>query len=150
MTNREDRSTPVLAFVVLVAIVVIGFQPFFLKTLRIDREAAVRHYDALPYRRLPGLDLLAREMRRSVPRGSQVAYWTPYSKWWEGYSFSYMRAAYLLAEYRLVPLVDDRDRPRTEVLTEAGWVMAVGGVPRFDGFETVFETEHGAILRKAR
>jgi hypothetical protein len=150
VTSREDRSAPALALVVLVAVSVIGFPPFFLKALRIDREAAARHYDSLPYRRLPGLHQICQEVRLAVPRESTVAFWTPYPKWWEGYSFAYMRSAYLLAEYRLVPLLDDRDRPRADVLTDAEWVMAIGGTPRFEGFETVFALEHGAILRKAR
>lgn len=150
MTGIDLRSKRAWALGVLIAFVVIGFQPFFLEALRLDRDMMVRQYDELPYKRVPGLQQTCEAARSHVPRGAAVAFWAPYPKWWEGYSFSYMRASYLLADYRLVPLLDERDRPHPEVLLEVDWLIAVGKTPRFEGFDLVATTDHGAFFRKRR
>lgn len=152
MTVTESGlwSTRLGALVLLVVIAAVGFQPFFLHALRINRAIATRQYDELPYRRLPGLQQICEDVRRLVPRGSKVALETPYPGWWEGYSFSYMRASYLLADYRLVPLVDARDRAQPEVLGEVDWVLVIGGVPERKGFEVAAVSESVLLMRRAR
>jgi hypothetical protein len=136
--------------VLLVAVAGIGFRPFFLQALRFDRDVAKRQYDTLPYRRLPGLLEISDDVRLQVPRGATMAFRTPYPRWWEGYSFAYMRASYLLAEYRLVPLVDSRDQPRPEVLTSVEWVLAFGDRSEIAGFEVVAAEGETLLLRRSR
>ena len=150
MTSVDRRSSRAWALGALIGVIVLGFQPFFLKALKLDREVMVRQYDALPYRRLPGMQRVDEKAPRLIPRDEPVAFWTPYGKWWDGYSFSYMRASYLLAEYRLVPLVGQDDRAHPEVLGQLDWLVAIGGTPEVDGFETVMSLEGGALLRKVR
>jgi len=143
------RSIRVWALVLLVAIAAVGFRPFFLQVLGIDREVAIRTWDDLPYRRTPGLQSVCVDVRRLVPRGANVAFKTPYPGWWDGYSFTYMRAAYLLADYRLLPLVDDHDRNRPEFLDESDWAIVLGDV-RLPGFERVAGSEGATLMKKVR
>lgn len=150
MTNGGSRSTRALALVFLVALVVTGFEPFYLRALRLDREVAKRQYDDLPFRRTPGLQQISEAVRRAVPRGERVAFRTPYPGWWDGYSFTYMRAAYLLAEYRLVPLVDSRDQAHPELLGEVEWMIDLGETPVPEGFVVVSSASGASLLRKAR
>ena len=148
--ERGLRSTRSWALAALVAVAALGVEPFFLRALWIDAELSAKQYDALPYRRIPGLREACEDVRHVVPRGTSIAFHAPYTGWWEGYSFSYMRAAYLLSEYRLVPLVDSNDRPRPEVLEEVEWVLAYGADAAFDGFERVQGAGDVSLLRKAR
>lgn len=150
MKRIDPRSPRLWAGVVLVAILVAGFQPFFIEALSLDSETTSRHFDELPYRKNPGLLELCENVRPILPQGASVAYWAPFPKWWEGYSYSYMRAAYLLGGRQLVPLLDESDRQHPEVLKRVDWVLAWGGSPSISGFEVVFENEAGVLFRKVR
>jgi len=149
VTGSDSRSTRSWALILLVAIAAIGFQPFFLQALRIDRDVATKQYDDLPYRRIVGLQQTCEGVRQLVPRGSRLAFATPYPGWWEGYSFSYMRASYLLPEFRLVPLIDSSDRPQRGVLDEVEWVLALGEASP-PGFERVAGSGDVTLLRRTR
>jgi len=149
VTNKGFRSTRSLALLLLVAVAAIGFQPFFIQALRIDGDVARKQYDELPYRRIPGLQQVCEELRGLAPRGATIAFGTPYPGWWEGYSFSYMRASYLLAEYRVVPLLDSQNRPQREILEEVHWTLIIGeDFPK--GFERVVAAGQVSLLRKVR
>jgi hypothetical protein len=143
------RSTRPLALTLLVVVAAIGFQPFFLQALRIDGAVARKQYDELPYRRIAGLQQTCENVRRLVPRGARIAFGTPYPGWWEGYSFSYMRASYLLAEYRLLPLLDAQNQPQREILEDVDWALILGEESP-PGFERVAVAGQVSLLRKVR
>lgn len=150
MKTIDARSPRLWASVVLAAILAAGFQPFVIEALGLDSESTARHFDELQYRKNPGLVELCESVTPIVPAGASVAYWAPYPKWWEGYSYSYMRAAYLLGGRQLIPLVDESDRQHPEVLTRVDWVLAWGGSPSLVGFEVVHETDDGNLYRRVK
>ena len=150
MTTSGLGSTRFWALVLLAVLAAAGFQPFFLEALKIDRDVATRQWDEVPYKRLPGLRQVCEDVRQSVPPGSTMAFRTPYPGWWEGYSFAYMRASYLLAEYRLVPLLDSSNQAHPEVLANVDWVLAIGDDAGLEGFHKVAGNNGAFLMRKGR
>ncbi len=139
-----------LAFLGLACLVVGGFQPFYLRFLNphaLDLRPAIA---GIVYRKTPGLEAFAAEVRARTRQGDRLAFWCPYREWAGGYKFSFMRAAYLLGGRYLLPLVGERDEFIPATLAEADYVAAWNGEPAVSGYELVWKGDTGSLWRRIR
>lgn len=140
-----------LAIFAFGAILVGGFQPFYLQMFRHDRAAFARALAEAQYRRTPGLRSFLIEIREKTPRGSSVVLFVPMRKWTEGYEYAYFRAHYHLTGRTLLPLL----RPQTdevawENIERADYIAAWKGEPSFPGFEVIWRGPQGTLHGRQR
>ena len=106
-------------------------------------------YAALAYRQTPGLQQFMLEVRERTPPGARVAFWSRYQEWGRGYSFSHMRASYLVGGRYLLPLVTE-EGPAPQTLLESDWIASWGDDRDFPGFERQWSGEDGVLWRRSR
>lgn len=133
------------------AILVGGFQPFYLGMFRQDRAAFGRALAEAQYRRTPGLRSFLIDVREQTPRGSVIALFVPMRKWSEGYEYALFRTPYHLTGRTVLPLL----RPQTdevawENIRRADYIAAWQGEPAFDGFDVIWRGPQGTLLRRRR
>jgi hypothetical protein len=139
----------VAAAVAFAAILIGGFETYYLRVF-LERPARVRPYlTELPYRKMPGLRELLVGADARTPPGASIAIFVPYSAWEGGYGYAYYRASYLLPGKQVIPLLRiGEDKPDPENLARADYVVCWGGVPPIPGFAKVWQTTSGMLLRR--
>lgn len=138
-----------LASLGLACLVIGGFQPFYLRFLDPGALGLRRTVAGIVYRKTPGLEAFAAEVRARTRQGDRLAFWCPYREWGGGYKFSFMRAAYLLGGRYLLPLIDERNEFLAATLAEADYVAAWNGEPELPrGYTLVWKGESGSLWRK--
>jgi hypothetical protein len=105
---------------------------------------------ALPYQKLPGSRELMLQVRALTKPGDVIAIAAPFPKWDQGYAYLYTRALYPLTGREVVPLLDDRNRPRPENLARANVIAAYRCEPQVRGFAIVWRGRDGMLLRRSR
>ncbi len=139
----------IAALAAFAAIVVGGFQPFYLRILATDATPMRAAFSDLPYRKLPGFRRFLVDVDRSTPPGASIAIALPFGAWDRGYEYGYNRAGYLLPGKQPVPLLDlYSDRPAPRNLDHADWVAAWHAAPQIEGFVTVWRSADGTLLRR--
>jgi hypothetical protein len=137
--------------VIVGAILVGGFQPFYLRIFFIDGASMRAMLTELPYRKLTGLRGFLLDVDRTTPPGARIAIWLPYAEWEGGYGYGYYRASFLLPGKQVVPLLRvGADVPAPGNLALADYVAAWGGAPRIEGFEVVWRNPVGAMMKRTR
>ena len=108
-------------------------------------------FTELPYQKLPGFRRFMIEIDQRTPLRSRVAIALPYTQWEGGYGYGYLRAFYLLPGKQIIPLLGlNSDRPAAENLARADYVAAWHTAPSVDGFEIVWRSADGALMRRTR
>ncbi|HEY0590860.1 MAG TPA: hypothetical protein VGF40_03775 [Thermoanaerobaculia bacterium] len=133
--------------ILLAAMIVGGFQPFFLRILFSDRGAIARRLAEAPDR--PGYVAFLREVRRRTPEGSRIAILVPMRHWGRGYSYAYYRASYFLTGREVVPVVDPDDSAHLERVRGADFVASWGMAPRIAGFAAVWNGDGSVLLERS-
>jgi hypothetical protein len=105
---------------------------------------------ALPYQKLPGSREFLLDVRARTRYDDVIAIAAPFTKWEQGYRYLYTRSLYPLAGRVVLPLVDERDRPRPENLSRANVIAAYRCEPVVPGFAVVWRGRDGVLLRRAR
>ena len=141
------RAAAAIAFA---AILIGGFETYYLRVFG-ERPARVRPIlTELPYRKMPGLRELLAGADARTPRGASIAILVPYSAWEGGYGYAYDRSSYLLPGKQVIPLLRlGEDTPDPENLAHADYVICWGGVPPVAGFDKVWQTTRGMLLRRS-
>lgn len=140
----------VLAGLAFGAILVGGFELFFVRIYTIDRAALGRHLAGVQYRKVPGLQPFLVNIRARVPAGSDIALITSRMDSWPPYEYVFARSMYPLAGRRLVALMDENGSHHPERLAEVEYVMAWKLFPEITGYELVWRSRDGALLRRRR
>lgn len=134
----------------LAALVLVGVRPFYLGFLLADRTRWGARFEAWPDRSAPAYRDLLLEANHIIPAAGRVAVLFSPLDWGEGYSYAYYRAQYLLAGRIVIPLAWT-DRARLDRLDEADYVVAYrSALPPGGGWELLFSSAEGAILRRTR
>lgn len=124
------------ALVIALVIAAGAFEPFYLRIFTIDRARFRASLVELPYRKLPGLRALLVATRDRTRDGDVIAIAAPYA-WDQGYEYVYARSLYTLA-----------GRRPQRFVANAAWICAYGGIPPVPGFDVVWQSDHGALLRR--
>lgn len=132
--------------ILLAAMIVGGFQPFFLRIFFSDRAAIARRLVESPDR--PGYVAFLGAVRRRTPEGSRIAILVPMRHWGRGYSYAYYRASYFLTAREVIPVVDPDDSAHLERVGEADFVASWGMAPRIGGFADVWNGDGGVLLER--
>jgi hypothetical protein len=144
------RPGVLLAAAALALILAGGFQGFFLRFLT-PKYAGMRPvFASLPFRKTPGLEDFMAGVKARTAVGDRIAFWAPYREWSRGYSFAFMRAAYVAGGRRLLPLVDETDQFLPRSLGESDWMASWNGEPEFPGFTPVWRHSYGILWRRDR
>lgn len=72
----------------------------------------------------------------------------PFTRWDGGYRYLYMRALYPLTGRVVLPLIDERDRPRPESLEKANVIAAYRCQPPLAHFAVVWRGPDGVLMRR--
>jgi hypothetical protein len=105
----------------------------------------------LPYRKLAGFRRFLLEVDRTTPRGARIAICLPFTGWESGYGYGYYRASFLLPGKQVVPLLrPDADLPAPGNVAVADFVACWHGAPRVDGFEELWRSGDGVLLKRTR
>ncbi len=134
--------------ILLAAMIVGGFQPFFFRVLFADRAAAARELAAGPDRAFPGYAAFVRQARARIPPGARVAILVPMRRWDGGYAYAYYRASYILTSREVIPLVDPEDAAHLDRLARADYVAAWRMAPRLPHFAPAWSGDGGILLRR--
>jgi hypothetical protein len=142
------RAAAAIAFA---AILIGGFETYYLRVFR-ESPARLRPIlTELPYRKMPGLRELLIGTDARTPPGASIAILVPYSAWEGGYGYAYSRSSYLLPGKQVIPLLrlgeDTFDRAN---LARADYVVCWGGVPAVAGFARVWQTTGGMLVRRSK
>jgi hypothetical protein len=140
------RAASAIAFA---AILIGGFESYYLRVFR-ERPSRVRPIlTELPYRKMPGLRELLIGANARTPQGASIAILVPYSSWEGGYGYAYYRSSYLLPGKQVIPLLRlGEDKSDAENLGHADYLVCWGGVPPVAGFATIWQTAAGMLLRR--
>jgi hypothetical protein len=147
--RRLEVVRTVAALVAFGSILVGAFQPFYLQVLFRDRAALSQHLTALRFGRAPELRGLLYAVREQTEPGAQIALVTPVHRWDEGYAYAYYRASYVLAGRVVVPLVTRMDEPVPENIRFAEYVVTWKTELEMPQFEKIWQSEAGALYRRA-
>jgi hypothetical protein len=139
------------AAIAFAAILIGGFETYYLRVFR-ESPAYVRPIlTGLPYRKMPGLRELLIGADARTPPGASIAILVPYTAWEGGYGYAYSRSSYLLPGKQIIPLLrPGQDVPALSNANRADYLVAWGGVPRLPGFEVVWQTSAGMLLRRTQ
>lgn len=141
----------ILAGAAFAAILIGGFQFFYLRMFFVDRAAFGRAVAGAQYRRMPGLRAFLIDVRQRTDRGDVVALLVPATRWTQGYEYAYSRSIYPLVGRRVLPLVDPRDDSFLwQNLAAADYVAGWRVNPQFTGFDPVWQGTEGVLLRRSR
>lgn len=143
--SRVERS---LAWLALALILAGGFEPYYLRIFRIDRDSLHRYLTELPYQKLPGLRPLLVEVRSRTEPRSRIAIMTPSMEWSHGYEYAWARSLYLLHGRESLALVGPPDRPFVQGLERADYVACWRCTFENEQYRVVWSGPHGALSRK--
>lgn len=135
--------------ILLAAMLLGGFEPFFFRVFFADRAVAGVELTEAPDRAAPGYAAFLREVRNRTPEGARVAIVVPMRRWSGGYEYAYYRASYALTAREVIPLVDRDDAAHLERLRGADYVAAWRMSPRIPGFVRIWDGEGSALLRRS-
>lgn len=137
--------------IVAAALIAIGaFEPFYLKVFTMRRDAMRAMLTELPYSKTPGLRRFLNDVRARTKRGDTIAIAAPFATWDGGYDYVFARSPYTLAGRRVLPLIDEADRPRPENLARADYVAAYRVNATVPSFDVVWRSADGVLLRRRR
>ena len=138
-----------MAWVAFAAILVGGFEPFYLRAVAGSPPVSPALLAELPYRKLPGFQRLLLGAAERTPPGARVAIALPFRAWEGGYGYGYYRASYLLPGRQVVPLlVPGEDRPSLENLRQSDYVLSWRSELQPPGFVTVWRSPDGMLMRR--
>ena len=149
---QQQRSAgPVAAWILAAAIVIGGFEPFYLRVLAGSTPMSPAFLAELPYRKLAGFQRLLLETAPRTFPGAKIAIALPFGAWEGGYGYGYYRASYLLPGRQVVPLlVPGEDRPAPQNLAVADYVLSWHSASSLPGFVTVWNSADGSLMRRKR
>ncbi len=128
-----------------------AFQRMYLEVHFVDTRALRHAWIEVPFRRIAGLRPMLHEVSRRTRPGDRVLVVTPHRPWQGGYGYAFRRAQYVLAGREVIPLLDrDRDRVDPRALERATHVACWRECPPLGGFEVVWRSADGTLLRRAR
>ena len=128
-----------------------GFEPFYLRIFTLDRARYAALLTELPYRKLPGFRRFLLGVDAHTPIGARIAIWIPAPGWDGAYGYGYYRAPFFLTGKQVVPLqVPFVDRPAPENVRVADFVAAWHGAPSIPGFEVVWRSADGVLMRRVQ
>lgn len=126
-----------------------GIEPFYFRALRLDGPRWRAALTELPYRKLPGYRRFLLDVGARTPAGARIAIWIPDGGWDGAYGYGYTRAPFLLTGRQVVPLlVPFVDKPAPENVRFADWVAAWHGAPAIPGFQIVWRSADGVLMRR--
>lgn len=125
-------------------------QPFYFRMLTGDQKNFGRYAEALPYQKTPGLVPFMRAVRERTAEGDRIAVLVPMQQWDSGYAYAFTRSNYLLSGRRAVPLIGADDRPIPGNLARADYIAAWHLQPVVTGFQAVWQSADGVLLRRTR
>ncbi|HEV7919922.1 MAG TPA: hypothetical protein VGR02_03930 [Thermoanaerobaculia bacterium] len=132
---------------VAVALLAVGaFEPFYVRMFLADRSRMAASLRELPYSKAPGLRRFYAEVARRTPPGSRIAIAARWTGWEGGYEYVYARALYPLAGRQIHALTG----PRPSSAADMDFIAAYRSSPAVPGFETVWQSEDGTLLRRTR
>ena len=146
---RADRIRVGLYAMLLVAMLIGGFEPFFFRIFFADRAAASATLTAGPDLAAPGYAAFLREVRERTPADARVAIFVPMRQWSGGYEYAYYRASYALAPREVIPLVDSDEEAHLERADDADYVAAWRMTPRIPGFMPAWDAGESILLERA-
>jgi len=105
----------------------------------------------LPYRKLTGFRRFLMQVDRTTPHGARIAICLPFKGWESGYGYGYYRASFLLPGKQVVPLLRlGADVPAPGNVAVADFVACWHEVPRIDGFEVLWRSGEGVLMKRTR
>lgn len=119
------------------------FQTYYVRILFESSDARRRAYAELPYRKVPGLRRLLTEADRRLPIGANVLFAMPEGTPAGAYEYAHRRSIYLLAGKNVLPL-------RRENLARADYIVCWRACSPPQGFQQLWRSEDGVLLRKTR
>jgi hypothetical protein len=149
--TRMVGVAQVASTVIVAAILIGGFQPFYLRIFRVDPVAMRANFTEMPYRKLPGFRRFLIEVDRTTVPRSRIAICLPSQEWDGAYGYGYRRASFLLPGKQVVSLLRmDADVPAIENAALADYVACWHGAPRIDGFEISWRNADGTLMKRVR
>jgi len=128
-----------------------GFEPFYLRIFGIDRNGMGAAFAEMPFRKVTGLQAFLKGVHAHTPPRARIALWLPFRKWDGGYGYAFYRAGYLVPGKQVVPLLaQGEDRVEPANLAQADYVASLGERISIPGFESVWQDEHGVLLKAVR
>lgn len=149
MTERRPTLFDVVAGAALVMLAAGSLKPFYFQMLTRDRAPARIALSRVAFGKMPGYENFLEEVRARTAPGDTIALVVPMTEW-NGYSWAYYRASYVLAGRRVLPLLDPSNRAHPENLAAAVYVAAWEAAPRDASLSVIWETPGGALLRRSR
>lgn len=140
---------PLIAAAAVVAMAVGTFKPFYLQALTPRRESMRAVLSSVSFRKVPGFEAFLTEARSRTKRGDSIALLVPMREW-DGYSYAYYRASYVLAGREVLPLLDPQNRVHAENLAAADYLLMWRTQARVPDFEVAWTSADGALLRKRK
>ena len=139
----------IAAWAISAAILIGGFEPFYLRVLAGSTPMSPALLAQLPYRKLAGFQRLLLEAEPRTFPGAKIAIALPFEGWEKGYGYGYYRASYLLPGRQVVPLlVPGEDRPAPQNLAVADYVLSWHSASAVPGFTTVWRNADGSLMRR--
>lgn len=136
-------------FAIVLILAVGAFEPFYVRIFTADRAAMRAHLVALPDTKLPTLRRFLEDVDSEIPPGSTVAFLAPFPGFEQGYRYAYRRAAWILADHRMLPVLASDDRILHHHLARADVVVA-WRTPPPPGFVVIYENPEGSVSRRAQ
>jgi hypothetical protein len=146
---RADRIRGLVYAVLLAAILIGGFEPFFFNVYFVDRAEASRMLTEGPDLAAPGYAAFLREVRRRTPPEARVAIFVPMRQWDGGYQYAYYRASYALVPREVIPLVDPDDEAHLDRIARADYVASWRMTPEIPGFFEVWKADGNTLLKRS-
>ena len=147
----HPRSRFVAALVVgaWIAIGVGAFQRLYVTIHFQDTDALRAFWTEAPFRQIPGLRRLLFAVEARTKPGDHILLWTPHRPWQGGYGYAFRRAQYVLAGRDVIPLLDRaRDVVDERNISRATYIACWRECPRIDGFDLIWRSEDGMLLRR--
>ncbi|MFL6245943.1 MAG: hypothetical protein ACJ74H_07970 [Thermoanaerobaculia bacterium] len=152
MSASRGVRGPILAAMAIAAWAAIGigaFETFYLRIYTQDRSRLSAQWVELPYRQIPGLRTLLREVDRRTPRGARVLIALPHHPWQSGYGYGFRRAQYVLQGKVAIPLLDRAtDTVDPTALARAEYVVCWRECRTPRGFQIIWRNQDGILLRR--
>lgn len=138
------------AILVLLMLLAGGVPVTHFRYLYTDRDRLGSFLRALPDSRTPSYPQFLDQVRQHTSPGDSVAILVPMRYWNEGYAYAYFRASYLLADRKVVPLVDANDRLLLNRLDSVDYVAAWRQPAALGSFREVWKGPEGILLERIR